>query len=216
MATTKYRISEQVLRRLEGGFPDSADQFVIEEIILEIGQAANALIKASYATDTLGSGDTVPVASIIGTYSGIPVGQYKGVSKATLPVMPITLMRDQGVRQVGTDDDEYIQFIPMTQEAFILVKNERLISDLFGYIGFKREGFDLIFNRDLTTLPVPVNTIEAKLLVLDMDKLDIYDPLPLAADMEMQVIETVFTQIATRLMASSKSTDILDSSNNDK
>lgn len=85
MATTKYRLAEQALRRLKSGRPDNASGIRIEELMLAAGQIANMLIKATHFNQTLANGDNVPDSCVIGTYSDIAVSSYKNVSRATIP-----------------------------------------------------------------------------------------------------------------------------------
>ncbi len=208
MATTKYRLAEQALRRLKSGRPDNASGIRIEELMLAAGQIANMLIKATHFNQTLANGDTVPDSCVIGTYPDIAVSSYKNVSRATIPCMPINLLRGQGIQQVGSNADEFCQFIPMQANDFIMLKSQPLINGLLGYIGYKWEGLDLIFYEDITKRNPAITSVEVKMLVLDMETYDDYAPLPLPADYEGQIIDTLFKQFA-QIGQSSPATDLL-------
>ena len=98
---TKYYLSEQVMLRLAAGYPDVAEKVDILDVIAALGQKISQMFNMTYFTAVLANGETVPDGLMLATYSNIPVVSFGARSKATLPVMPISLPRNQGVFQIS-------------------------------------------------------------------------------------------------------------------
>lgn len=183
--TTKYKLAEQVLFLLRGGKTPASIK--IETVIETIGQYINTHFKQEHLTVNMPSGETIPEGIMLTYYDGLVPVQYKGVSKVTLPVTPISLPRNMGVYHVSRTSDINDGFLPIQNGQLALIKGERLISDLLGQVGYTVYGNDLVFSKDLTTENGV--TIIVGLVVMDISLLDDYDPLPIPADMEGQIIE---------------------------
>jgi len=101
--TTKYIIAEQVQMLLKGGNPSAASSVELSDIMRNIGQVVNSMYKTEQLSINMPSGETMPEGAMLATYEDIDVVSWKGVSKSTLPVMPISLPRNIGVYHIGLD-----------------------------------------------------------------------------------------------------------------
>jgi len=190
MATTKYKISEQVQRLLMSN-PSISGRFELNEIKILVGQVANQILKADYFGVNLPEGDTIPQNCMVYTYDNVAVTTYKtSLSRATLPSIPISLPRNMGVLHVSKTNAIDEPFIPIPTSMYGIVKPQDLLGDLSGLISYEVVGKDIIFN---TNLPgQSVNAVYIRLVGVDINTVTDYEILPLTADMEAQVITQVF------------------------
>lgn len=196
MATTKYKIAEQVLQLLKGGNPKAATSVELEDIIEYVGQCINKVYKQEVFTG-FAEGETIPNGSMLTYFDNLTPIAYKGVSKLTLPVQPISLPRNAGIFHVSRTEDISDGFIPVLNGQTSLIKNERLISDVLNQVTYTPYGQDIVFNQDLTT----ENGISliVGLIVMDINLLSDYDALPLSADMESDVVTATFKLFSAQL-----------------
>ena len=190
MATTKYKIAEQVQRLLMSN-PSISGRFELNEIKILVGQVANQILKADYFGVNLPEGDTIPQNCMVYTYDNVAVTTYKtSLSRATLPSIPISLPRNMGVLHVSKTNAIDEPFIPIPTSMYGIVKPQDLLGDLSGLISYEVVGKDIIFN---TNLPgQSVNAVYIRLVGVDINTVTDYEILPLTADMEAQVITQVF------------------------
>jgi len=190
MATTKYKISEQVQRLLMSN-PSISGRFELNEIKILVGQVANQILKADYFGVNLPEGDTIPQNCMVYTYDNVAVTTYKtSLSRATLPSIPVSLPRNMGVLHVSKTNAIDEPFIPIPTSMYGIVKPQDLLGDLSGLISYEVVGKDIIFN---TNLPgQSVNAVYIRLVGVDINTVTDYEILPLTADMEAQVITQVF------------------------
>lgn len=213
MASTKRTISEQVLRRLSSGNPSIASKVHSLEIDAAVMQVVNTALRAQFF-ESLNLGESVLDTCVQVTYENVPVVAYKGVSKCTLPGTPIQLLRNLGIRRISVSDDILEgAFIPARDGEFEMLKGQRNpLSTLLGQIGFKVKGKDIIFNKDLTAQTPAITEVDIDILALDYSQFTDYEILPISADIEAQVIDTVvkmFAGIPTK-------TQIIDSTSDTK
>jgi hypothetical protein len=190
MATTKYKIAEQVQRLLMSN-PSISGRFELNEIKILVGQVANQILKADYFGVNLPEGDTIPQNCMVYTYDNVAVTTYKtSLSRATLPSIPISLPRNMGVLHVSKTNAIDEPFIPIPTSMYGIVKPQDLLGSLSGLISYEVVGKDIIFN---TNLPgQSVNSVYIRLVGVDINAVTDYEILPLTADMEAQVITQVF------------------------
>jgi len=190
MATTKYKIAEQVQRLLMSN-PSISGRFELNEIKILVGQVANQILKADYFGVNLPEGDTIPQNCMVYTYDNVAVTTYKtSLSRATLPSIPVSLPRNMGVLHVSKTNAIDEPFIPIPTSMYGIVKPQDLLGDLSGLISYEVVGKDIIFN---TNLPgQSVNAVYIRLVGVDINTVTDYEILPLTADMEAQVITQVF------------------------
>lgn len=87
-------------------------------------------------------------------------------------------------------------FIPVPNGQMGMVLAQRLISDLLGQTGYEVRGKDVIYTKDLTAQSPAITSVTMELVVMDMSKYGDYELLPINADMEAQVVDTVYKMFA--------------------
>lgn len=211
MATTKYKIAEQVILNLKGGNIKAAASVEVDEVMEYAGQVLNTLFKQEHLSVNMALGETIPEGVMLATYENVPVEKYGNVTRATLPATPISLPRNMGIfhvaRQTDINEEFDCGFIPIQSGQMQLIKGERLISDLLGQVGYTPKGMTLIFTKDLLAED-PATTLTMDLAVMDINLYDDYDVLPIPADMEVKVIQECFNFFA----AQQPGTNIVDPS----
>lgn len=193
--TTKKKIAEQILRLVKGN-PTASSRVQEGEVKLLVEQVANSLLKAEYFQVNVPQGDTIPPNCMVFTYESVPVSVYKTtLSKATLPAIPINLPKNMGVLHVSKTDDINSPFIPIPTSTYGIIKPQALLGDLSGLIGYEVVGKDLVFTKNLVGLGV--NAVYIRLVGADLSQLSDYDLLPLSADLEATVVDTVYKMLVT-------------------
>lgn len=190
MATTKYKISEQIQRMLKGN-PVISARVHQNDIKLLIEQVANQLLKAETLSVNMADGDSLPPNCMIYTYDNVAVSTYKTTkSKATLPSIPVSLPRNMGVLHVSKTDAIDEPFIPIPASTYGIIKPQALLGDLSGLIGYEVIGKDIVFTQNLPGQSV--NSVFIRLVGVDMSALTDYELMPLSSDMEAQIVQTVY------------------------
>jgi hypothetical protein len=190
MATTKYKISEQIQRMLKGN-PVISARVHQNDIKLLIEQVANQLLKAETLSVNMADGDSLPPNCMIYTYDNVTVSTYKTTkSKATLPSIPVSLPRNMGVLHVSKTDAIDEPFIPIPASTYGIIKPQALLGDLSGLIGYEVVGKDIIFTQNLPGQSV--NNVFIRLVGVDMSSITDYELMPLSSDMEAQIVQTVY------------------------
>lgn len=195
MATTKYKIAEQIIKMLTAQSEAAASPFSINEIKIAVEQRANLLLKMEYFPINDKYRDTIPSGASVATYETNTVERYRKVSKIVLPAMPIKLPRNIGVYQII--DENGTEFIPIEMGQRSLLSSQLMINDLLGQTGYEVYGKDVIFSKDLTVPDETVNVV-VRLIVLDISQYEDYDLLPIPADLEAQLIEQVYKMYVGR------------------
>lgn len=190
MPTTKYKIAEQIVRLVEGGDISVASKVQIPEAKILVEQVLNDLLKTEYLKVNLPGSEMIPNGASVATYDDILVTAYQTTSAATLPAIPLKLPRDIGVFEIYDPADPDCLFIPMEMGQHALLKDQPLINDLLGHVGYRRYGDKIVFSRDLT-IPNEETTLSMRLVVLDISQYDDWSILPIPADMEARVIQMV-------------------------
>lgn len=190
MNSTLYSVSEQIQRLIHGN-PMITSRFNINEIKRLVVQVSNQLLKADHFAINVPEGDTIPNNCMVFTYDNVAVTTYKTTkSKCTLPSIPISLPRNMGVLHISKTDAIDEPFIPIPTSMYGIIKPQDLLGDLSGLIGYEVVGKDVIFTKNLPGMGV--NAVYMRLVGSDISQLGDYDILPLSADMEAQVIQTVY------------------------
>jgi len=211
MPTTKFKLAEQALLRLKGGRPDLATKTDIRDIILAIPQLATQLLKASYFTEILPSGDTMPEGVMLSTYEDVPVTKFKNVSRSILPAMPVGgLPRQMGVFEISLPDNPYCMFIPALPGQVALMGSQKMISNLFNHVVYEPYGTYVQYNKDITK--DGISSVRMRLVTTDISGLSDYDMLPITADMEYTIVTELFKQFGGQLPADEKTDVITDKS----
>lgn len=186
---SKVLLAEQVLNRLVSR-PDQATRTDIRDIILAVGQEVNTQIKAQHFQSDMPNGETIPNGCVMGTYENVKIEEWKTVSRALLPAMPINLPRDMGIFEISKTDNPHCVFIPALPGQLAMLDSQKLISELQQFYAYSRYGQYVEFNKNL--LKDNVTTVMMRLLVMDVLALGDYDVLPIPADIESIVVEIVW------------------------
>lgn len=194
MATTKYKIAEQVVRILNGGEIASASKVKINEAKIAVEQCINKMLKMEYLSTNVPLGEVIPNGASIATYEDIEVVQYGTRSKSTLPAMPIKLPRGLGVYQIFDPANMDCPFIPLEMGQKGLLSTQPLISGLLGQVGYEWYGNQIIYTSDLTQ-PTAIE-VTVRLVVLDASQYSDWDVLPVPAEMEFEVVQEVVRMFA--------------------
>lgn len=202
--TTKYKISEQIVRLISGNEIISG-RVKLNEIKLLIEQAANLFLKTEYLTVHLPDGEVIPPNCMIYSYDNVPVTTYKTTSKATLPSIPINLPKGMGVWHVSKTDSIDEPFIPVPSGLWGIVKPQALLGDLSGLIGYEVFGKDIVFTKNLPGLGV--NSVFVRLVGVDISTVSDYDMIPISADMEAKIVDYVYKQLVQLPPADKNSND---------
>jgi hypothetical protein len=208
MATTKYKISEQVVRVLNGGEIPVASKVKIREVMIAVEQVVNKMLKMEYLNINIPSMELIPNGASIATYEGIPVEQNGSRSKSTLPAMPLKLLRGIGVYQIFDPANMDCPFIPLEMGQWGMLTTQPLINNLLGQTGYEWYGMDIIYTSDLT----PLTEVTMRLVVLDISQYSDYDILPVPAEMEWDVIQEVVKLFAAEPVGDK----LVDPNNNDQ
>jgi hypothetical protein len=185
--STKYRLAEQVQRILSGGDPSAGSRYDIREIMLVIGQVISKKLQLSHFELTVQAGETIPQGLMLATYGDGDVAltpeKYKTVSKIKLPASPIHLPRNMGVYHIGPYDDPNCGYIPLQTGQFGQVRKLVGMSTLLGQVGYEVRGNEVVFTSDISD-----TRIMMMLAVMNIDKYDEFQQLPIPEDMEADVI----------------------------
>lgn len=192
-ASTKYRIAEQVLYRIQGGRPDTASPVYLKDIMVAAGQVINKILKMQ-SFEKMQLGETIPDNLMIATYEGVAVTEYLDVSKALLPILPVSLPRNLGVLEIFDQHDPNNLFIPMLAGQANLLRSQVLINDLMGQIGYSPYGSRIVFTKNLPLYGV--TTVTMRLVVFDISTYSDTTPLPIPSDYEAIIIEELVKQFA--------------------
>jgi hypothetical protein len=193
--TTKKKIAEQILRLVKGN-PTASSRVQEGEVKLLVEQVANSILKTEFFQVNMPEGDTIPPNCMIYTYESVPVTAYKTtLSKATLPAIPINLPKNMGVLHISKTDDINSPFVPIPSSTYGIVKPQVLLGDLSGLIGYEVVGKDIIFTKNLVGLGV--NAVYIRLVGVDLSQLTDFDLLPLSAEHEITIVDTVYKMLVT-------------------
>jgi hypothetical protein len=166
-------------------------RYHINDVKRLVVQVSNQLLKADHFAINVPEGDTIPNNCMVFTYDNVAVTTYKTTkSKCTLPSIPISLPRNMGVLHISKTDAIDEPFIPIPTSMYGIIKPQDLLGDLSGLIGYEVVGKDVIFTKNLPGMGV--NAVYMRLVGSDISQFGDYDILPLSADMEAQVIQTVY------------------------
>lgn len=187
---TRRLLSDQVLYRLYGGPPDSSAAVQQEDVEKGAEQKINAKFRMRQF-ENLSGGETIPDGMTMATYEGITVTSSGDRSKATLPVMPVSLIRNMGIFDVRYQDNS---FIPLQPGQRNLLRVDTLLNDLLNQVGYEPKGMTINFTKDITLYGW--TTVDMDLIVSDFSSLSETDPIPVPADYEEILINELVAQFS--------------------
>jgi len=193
--STKRLISDQILYRLNGGSPDNSFPVQLPDVYKALEQKVNAKFQIRQFDTNLPQGETIPDNLCIGVYENITVEPFTQLkSKATLPVMPITLPKNVGIFLIYDQNHIDNPFIPLQRGTTALLKTNVLLNDLMGLVSYEPRGREVIFNKNLPQAGVTKVTME--LIVMDISQYSETDILPIPASLEAEIIEELVQQFS--------------------
>lgn len=190
MATSIYRISEEIKKILDGGDIPAASGISINEIKISVGQVCNSLLRTDYFQVNTKMAETIPNGSVLGYYSYLVVESWKGKSRVALPIKPLKLPRDMGVWSVFPSDQPDKEFIPLQMGQWSLLQSQPLLNDLLGQVGRETYGDYVVFTKDIT-IPGETVTVDMRLVIMDISLYDDWDVLPILPETEWQIKQEV-------------------------
>lgn len=190
MATTIYRLAEEVKKILDGGDIPAASGISINEIKISIGQVANGLLRTDYFQINTKMAETIPNGSVLGYYPNLVVESWKGKSRVPLPIKPLKLPRDMGVWSVFPSDQPDKEFIPLQMGQWSLLQSQPLLNNLLGQVGRETYGDYIIFTKDIT-IPGETVTVDMRLVIMDISLYDDWSVLPILPEQEWQIKQEV-------------------------
>ena len=192
---TKIKIAQQVLYRINGGINGVSGAVEEEDVIEATGQVINSMLKMQHLTVTLPSGETIPENLMLATYNNIPLATFHGKrSIAALPAQPISLPRNMGVYEVDRYEDFRNPFIPMFTGQANLLRTQPMISNVLGQVAYEVVGKNIILTQDLTI--DNIEEVHMRLIIMDISQYDDYDPLPIPADYENDIVDELVKRFA--------------------
>lgn len=207
MFTTKNKLAEQVIRRLNGGdISDDAEQDP-REVILFIEQAVAVLVKENYIK-TLLVEETSVDPKYIAMFKNVPVLQDKdiGLSYSETPYPFLDLHADRGIHHVSMMKEQGGAFVPIRNGSVSLYSHSPA-KNLEGRIGYWPEAKRIYYSVDLVRQGC--DKVLVKLIVPSPSELDDDEPYPIGSDMELPVIERVLA-----LMGVNSNTDDVNDNTN--
>lgn len=195
MATTRTKLAEEAERLLMQSYDSENIKPRLERRLTSIyvDQAANAILGLRLLPEAKIGIVDIP-SSAIATYTGIAATQSAPYT-AKLPVFPITLPLDMGIWSVKSSAG--LAYIPIKTEMYDLVSglDEGLLE---GQVGYYVRGREIRFTGQ------PTATVDIELIIIDPSLLGPYDPYPISADMEAQVLESVVNLLRSNPLAPEK------------
>lgn len=192
MATTIYRISEEIAKVVNGGKIGAAAEVVVPRVKIVVGQIINSLLKVEYFTINEKMGEKIPNGTVLGFYEDIEVSTWNGKSKCTLPIKPIKLPRNMGVwgiypkYELNGNYDFDNEFIPVQMGQGALIKSQPLLNGMLGQVSYENFGADIVLSKDIKSL-FPDVVLAMRLAIMDISQYDDYTMLPLLPEQEFQV-----------------------------
>ncbi len=184
--TSKRLIAEQVLFKLNGGTPDNSFPVQLPDVYKALEQKINTKFRVQQLNINLPAGETIPDNLCIATYENIPVTSFNQRSKATLPVMPVSLPRGMGIMLMYDPNYPERPFIPLQRGMYAMLQTDNLFNDLSGLVGYEPKGNEVILTKNLPLMGVTKITME--LVVMDLSQYSETDALPIPASMEDELV----------------------------
>lgn len=191
---TKKIVSDQVLYKLAGGYPDNAFPIDERDVWKALEQKVNSLFKLRHFDTTLPSGETIPENAMIATYEGVTVTSSGQQSYSTLPVTPISLPKNVGIYLIYDANYPDYYFKPLQRGMRGLLRTDNLLSDTLGLISYEPKNNRVVYSKDLTLLGVSSVTME--LCVFDISNYSATAELPIPSDYEERIVNELVAEFS--------------------
>lgn len=188
---TKRLVSDQILMRLYGGFPDVSNPVQPEDIWKATEQIVNQQFRLQQFNINLPSAETIPDGLSIATYEDVDVVSSGSKSKSTLPVIPVSLPKNVGIFSIKTAQSlggnvPQLEFLPLLKGQWELLQSDSLLCNLLGQVGYTPSNSYVTFTQDVTLYGV--TKVDMDLVVMDMSLYGENDILPIPSSMEQEII----------------------------
>ena len=157
---TKKWLVEQIEALTAGGTPSAGAKFERRMIETVLQTVINKKLKSEYFTVTLPGDETIPEGLVLASYDAVPVEKYKGLSRAKLPAMPISLRRGMGIYFVGPAISNLNLSTPSISSLTIDASNINLMWGAIPYgVSYLLErALDSLFTAGLVSIYFGANT----------------------------------------------------------
>lgn len=207
--TTLYSISEQILKQFYGGVPSDDATVTMNEVKRLVNQVSMKKLGAQFYERLQMDDYSVP-GCMITTYRDLPIekDEVSGSLFTKLPVHPISLALDMGVYEVTDSANPTSDILPLRSGQFNLLGPE-VIKRQNWYI---YEGDRITYSQSVANSNIEKVTV--KLLVNDINKISDYEPYPITADIEADVIMEVLNILRQRNPKQDNNNNGVDEANN--
>lgn len=185
MSYTLNGISSKIIRRLSGGNQSKDSTIDRREVIDEIRDTMNQMLKLEIL-QKMGLGDRTLPALYIATYGPLAIEDNEGEYYTTLPDNFLSLPYNRGVHQVYKAGQVRTQLIRRNQPY---VSTFLRVNQLQGNQGYYVEGRKLIYDTPLKVKKDDKVTV--KLLIAAPSTIGPDDPLPILPEQVHQIEEEV-------------------------
>jgi hypothetical protein len=197
MGVTKKMLAEQALRIIQGGSIRDDVEIDIREIMMNIEQERNRLIKQELF-QSMQMGEYNINGNFISTYVvSVNEDNNKRMKYSNIPVTPISLPNDMGLFQVSFEKDQLNTFVRMANGSLGLYNN-LASSKLLNRIGFVESGLTsscatgasgvrIYYNQNMSDCS---NTVLVK-VVATSESIQENEPFPIAPEMQSLIIRSV-------------------------
>lgn len=195
---------------IKGGNYSVSSGTDIRSVMELVGQVINTKLKAEFYGPHISAGEVNANGMVYAVYPKVPVEVDGSYSKIKLPVMPIKLIKNMGLYQITKEGDflgEY-RFLPVASGMWPLIKagGMGITAKSLKHICYVNEGLDVWFTENIKE-NYGIENCRVKLVVNDCRSLSEFDPLPIPADMEADVVIEV-SNIFRNPMPADKVVDI--------
>lgn len=207
--STLFSISEQILRQFYGGVPSDDATVSMNEVKILVNQVAMKRLGAQFYERLQMDDYSIP-GCMITTYKELPVieDEVSGSLYTKLPAHPISLPLDMGVYEVVDSTNPANDILPLRSGQFNLIGPE-VIKKQNWYL---YEGDRITFSASVANSNI--EKVNIKLLVNDLSKITDYEPYPITADIEADIIIEVLNILRQRNPNQDTNNNGVDEANN--
>ncbi len=197
--TTVKSFTEAIHRIMKGGNVRASSNIHEADIRAALNRAIAQVLKMEMVTLSIPSGSNIPPFQSVATYEGVAVQEMNDhKSFAILPATPMSLPEQMGIYQVSkTGCCDFIVPIPPGHMMMASNVSHTALSALLGseITAYEPSGNKIVFNRPKREMG---ESVDIKLIIMDIASLDEYSILPIPQDMEYQVTQMVIQQLQQR------------------
>lgn len=190
MATTLYKIAEQVQRMISGGQPSSDTAVKIQELIIAVQQSFATVVKATLFQNKA-EGEYDINGAFIYSFDDVPVyyDTNKQLYYSDLPSTYVALPNEMGIVQIASMKSQFKSFVRVNPN-FLAQSYGLKIAGLLGNKGYWAEN-NKVYYVNMDKLNANSNVLIK--LVVALDSLDPYeDEIGLPPEVQDMIITAVY------------------------